>query len=235
MPRAIPHYIAAAGVQDAPLKAWNDKDPRGAYGDEVPRLARTIVRIADRASLLLAAALAEWVAYRLQPHTDERLLFDYIDAARASVVDLAYTDVEANPEEALEWKDWKGPVRGPMAAAARKLGEVVEMVDAEAPTVADVVYLANLVEFTLVDVKAFRKWRNWAIDRLLELAPLDDESPLGEPLPIEALDPEADFDPQHSKKLLRAFLATLDPKTNRWLRSPAQMKKAGFKGKPYEL
>jgi hypothetical protein len=235
MRRTIPEYIAAARVQEGPLKAWNDADPRGAYGDEVPRLARMVVRISDRGSMLLAAALAEWVAFRLQPHSPERLLFDYIDAVRACVVDLAYTDVEANPEQSLHWKDWKGPVRGPMAAAARKLGEVVEQVELEEPSDSDVVYLANLVEHTLADVKPFRKWRNWAIDRLLELASIDDDRPLGDPLPIEMLNPSGGFDPGQSRKLLREFLAGLDPKTNRWLRTPAQMKKAGFKGKPYEL
>src|SRR5688572_4520635 len=121
MPRAMPEYIASARVHDGPLKPWNDKDPLAAYGDEVPRLARMVVRISDRGSLLLAAAIAEWVAFRLQPHTDEQMLFEYIDAARASVVDLAYTDVDANPHKSLKWKDWKGPVRGPMLAAARML------------------------------------------------------------------------------------------------------------------
>src|SRR5262245_60134180 len=236
MPRAMPSYIAAAGVIDAPLKyKWDDEDPTTAYGDEVPRLADQILDMSNRAALVFGCALAEWIAFRIQPHSDDTMLFEYIDAARASSVDLAYTDVDANPEQSLEWSDWSGPIRGPLCGAAMQLGEIVAQLDLDEPCDTDVVYLANLVEFTLPDVKAFRKWRNWAIARLKELAPGEGDGELGDMVPIQALDPESDFDPKDTKKLLREFLQSLEPKANRWLRTPAEMKKAGFKGKAYDL
>ena len=57
----------------------------------------------------------------------------------------------------------------------------------------------------------------------------------GLPVPRELLDPKMTVKPQTVGKLLERYLKGLDYKKNPCLRSPAEMRKAGFKGKPYTL
>lgn len=72
---------------------------------------------------------------------------------------------------------------------------------------------------------------HWPMDPKI----LDENERQGPPVPRAAFDPSVPYDPTMDEKLLREFLASLDPKENPYLRSPAEMKKAGFPGTPYQL
>lgn len=237
MSGAAPSHVEAASIIGKPLTyEWDDKHPRRSYYEEVPRVQKAIVEISDRGILVLCAGIAQWIAFRLSTHTKNSTLFDYIDVVRACAIDLAYTDLKENaPSKSVPWEEFRGKELGPIAAAAKLLGRALEHAQRNEDLSMEGMYLANLTEHVLPDSKAFRKWRNWAIDRLVELTPADGSEFSGRPIPLEALDPAVQFEPKEERKRLRDFLKTLDPKKNRFLRSAAEMKKAGFKGSPYDL
>ena len=234
MTNLIPKYIVATGIVDALLEHdCDDNDPELMYDEEVPRLEVRISKLSFRATVALAAGFAEWVAWRMSKHSDDQMLFNYIEAIWAAVVDWHYIEPKDNPEENLLWANWQGPVRGPMCATASVLSEAVNSAMDEEPASPEAVRLSNLVEHVIPNVKSFRKWRNQAIDRLTKLYPVDDNEPTGIPVPKEVLDPSFDFKPEISTKLIDRYLKSLDYRKNPYLRSPQEMQKAGFKGTPY--
>jgi hypothetical protein len=118
------------------------------------------------------------------------------------------------------------------------------------------VALASIVRYVMPPKtkRAFSAWLDWASKRILALAPAPqpflpwpDEFPseaayheagrpyFGDPIPLEALDPDFDYKPEMRKDLLASFLSRLDWKKNPFLRSPDEMKKLGFPGTPYRL
>jgi hypothetical protein len=237
MDRLIPSHIRDSEIIGRPLGyKWNDRAPRSVVQDEVPRLEKMIAEISTRGSIVLSGAFAQWIAFRLASHSEDSILFDYIDAVRACAIDIAYTDPKKrNPYRSLTWDESIGQVKGPTVAALKLLGKAVDQVSKDEPFGAETVGLASLAEFILPDKRPFRTWRNWAIARLVELEPSIDSAPDGNAVPIEALDPASNYDPRQRKKLLGDFLKGLDPKKNKYLRPAAEMKKAGFQGVPYEL
>ena len=236
MTKSIPKYIEVTGIVDAPLEhVWDDDEPESNYDEEVPILEARISEMSDRATVALSTGLAEWVAWRMSKHSDDRMLFNYTEAIWAAIVDWHYIEPEDNPEENLPWADWKGPVRGPKCAVASILSEIVDCAMDEEPASPETVYLANVVAHVLPDIKPFRLWRNGVIDRLTMLYPVNDDEPTGVPVPKEVLDLSFDFKPEMSNKLLDSYVRCLVYKKNSYLRSPQQMRKAGFKGTPYQL
>jgi hypothetical protein len=230
----MPSFLQEAGIAEAPLKfSWNDKMPSANYGQENHRLERQLAKVSDRGVIALGAVCAEWVLWRFSKVSDTGILNSYIEAVWASLVDWLYLNPKMSPRYTVEWKDWQGKERGPIGAAAILLANGVNAVMRPEPAVRPVASLANLVELVVTDLKAFRNWRNWALDRLIEIDPYDDDQPIGVPVPREALDPTSDFKPEMSQKLIDQFLQKLDYKKNRYLRSPQELKKAGFTGTPY--
>jgi len=236
MGRSVPSHLAAAGIVGKPLTYTWDESSKPDLSDESPRLQKLIGPISRRGILVLSAGFAQWIAFLLSSHADDATLFDVIDAARAAAIDLAYVDMKKrNPDKVLATADAKGQVRAPLIAGARILGGGIRQLslkEAGAPRAAD---LANLAEYVVPDKKVFKSWRDWAIERMLELEPRSKEAPDGNPVPIAALDPGAKYDPNQAKKLLGDFLKGLDPKKNPFLRPAAELKAAGLHGKPYEL
>lgn len=234
MALSIPRYIQETGIVEAPIQyKWPDS-PFDAYGEENPRFENKLVKISDRGVVAFSAGIAEWIAWRLIKHTNDPMLFNYIEAVWAAIVDWTYMDPKNNPEDKLEWDDFDGPILEPLCAATMKMGEIIFLVSDEQPITDDGVSMANLLEFVLPNTKSFREWRNWAIEQLRRLTPrISEDDSLGVPVPREALDPQFDFKPDMTAKLIDSYLKTLDYKKNPYLQSPEKMKKTGFKGTAY--
>jgi len=230
----IPPLIHELDVVSAPLDfQWDDKVPSSNYAREDHRLERRIAKTSDRGAIAFGAALAEWVFWRLNAVSDSKIAGAYIESVWAAIVDWAYLDPKMDPQDTMKWKDWRGKERGPLCAAAMVLSRAVAVAVRGEPPNLFVSNLGSLAELVVSDKTAFRKWRNWALDRLVEIQPFDNDEPSGKPLPREALDPGFSFKAGTSGKLIDHFLRNLDYTKNRFLRSPAEMLKAGFKGKPY--
>lgn len=234
MTLTIQTHIEKANVIDEPINYTWPKSSYDAYGDENPRFERQLVKISDRGILAFSAGTAEWIAWRVGRYNNDPLLFNYVEAVWAAIVDWKYVDPKNNPEDKLEWYDFDEPIKKPICAAAMKLGQTVYLASTEQGCVSEAVSMANLLEFIISNKRAFSEWRNWAIDQLKKLTPrISEEDCLGVPVPREALDPGFDFKPEMTEKLIDKYLTGLDYKKNPYLRTPEQMKKAGFKGTPY--
>jgi hypothetical protein len=233
---AIPSYIQEAGIVDTPLTGeWNDDQHPNDWAVEAPALQERISKICDRGIVALCAGIAEWAAWRLSPHTDDRMLFQYIEAVRAGIVDWSYLDPERSPMLTIDLKDWTGPVRRSLAVATLRLGKAVDQSIREEDVTSEPVFEANLVERIIPDRAPFRKWRDAAIVRLKEFDPMGPEPRTGRPVPREVLDPNNKVKAEDGDKILDQYLKGLDYTSNPYLRSPDEMRKAGFKGTPYKL
>ena len=182
--------------------------------------------------------MAEWIAWRLSQHTEEMILFNYIEASKAGVIDWDYIDLGKGSKRytRLKKKEWKGNILGPMHDATEILIDALYNAKRSMSVAEYTVYMANLTEYILPDkVPQFREWRNFVITRFTELDPLDLDNPFGNAIPSEALDPTIKFKPSMSKKLLQAFVENLEFENNPCLKTPQRMIDDGFEGSPYKF
>jgi hypothetical protein len=109
MPPSIPHYIQASGMLDQPIRyQWNDKNPMSICGHGESKFSREVGKISRRGLAALAAGFAEWVAWRLKDHCDNRVLFEKIDAMWAAVIDWHYMHLPDVPERTLSSRIGRG-------------------------------------------------------------------------------------------------------------------------------
>jgi hypothetical protein len=236
MPPSIPHYIQASGMLDQPIRyKWNDKNPMSICGHGESKFSREVGKISRRGLAALAAGFAEWVAWRLKDHCDNRVLFEKIDAMWAAVIDWHYMHLPDVPERTLSSKDWQGPECGPVYVAFDLLDEVFDSVSRGMASSPYVGCLAQLVVHIAGKPKPFKDWYDQVLKRFVKLYPATKKDMVGPPVPREALDPSFDFKPSMAPEVLAKFLSSLDPKKNPFLRSPAEMREEGFEGTPYRL
>jgi hypothetical protein len=232
-----PAYIRDLSVVGQSLNyQWVDVSHREYWAKPVPPLQRKVARLDNRAIVGLTAACAEWVAWRLSTHADVSMLLDAAEAAWASIADWRYFDPGDKPFKHLQWDDWVGSTRRPLCVANRMLINAVDNASRDTDVSVDAVYVASLAEHVLPTLKAaFRSWRDAVIAGLLKTNPFDKAHPAGELVTREAFDPTFDYKPAAAKKLMAAFLARLNPKKNKYLRSPEKLRQVDFEGTPYEL
>jgi hypothetical protein len=222
--------------------------------DQGTKLHDALEKLTTCGVATLCAGVEEWLVWRLHESVDVARFLDHADSLIAWECDRRYRDegpltgtIPADTpvnqalgdgvwliRRATDDEFWDYP-----AAAANKAAAAI-----------------SVVKQTMPDKpkKSFLTWLDWALARAAKLDPrprkarpkrkdfADDESyraalrPIfGNPLPREALNPDADYAPDARERYLASFLESLDWKKNPFLRSPAEMKKLGFKGTPYEL
>jgi hypothetical protein len=82
---------------------------------------------------------------------------------------------------------------------------------------------------------AFKAWRHSIIRRLITMYPMDLAAPTGRPVSRNLLDPGYVPSPEMDNKHIADYLAGLNWQTNRFLRSPDELREKGFEGVPYTL
>jgi hypothetical protein len=251
--RSAPTYIQQAGVLDLPAKfPWDGYGMH--YGpSQGTKLHQALAKLTTRGLTTLAVLIEEWLLWRLHGIDRERFLH-HGDAVLAWEIDKRYRDESSIkgsiPKtganfEALRDGDWM----------LRQISDddYWEYPGVKVHTGAS---LVSIVKQTLptAQKKAFTTWLDWALQRAAKLDPGPKKNPgvigdfesreayresllpyFGNPMPREALDPEANYKPEQRDELLNRFLVGLDWKKNEFLRSPDEMKKLGFKGTPYKL
>jgi hypothetical protein len=251
--REAAYYIRAAGVLDAPATfSWEGSG--SAFGPpEGTKLHALVHRLTVCGVATLAARMQEWILWRLHAGIDVQRFLNHVDAAEAWAIDYRYKE-----DDKLEGTI---PDDTPTNSALGDAVWVLRLVTAyehwrHPQSSADAVALAHIARHIMPPKakRAFTAWLDWASKRILTLAPAPkpfladpDEFPseaayhaagrpyFGDPIPLEALDPDFDYKPEMRKVLLAEFLSRLDWKTNPFLRSPDEMKKLGFPGTPYQL
>lgn len=226
-----PSVILEAGLTELSIKyKWNDKDPFDAYGFESPRLQNKIAKISKRGIIAISASITEWMAWRFSNYDDSKELIFLLEAVWASSVDFNYIDLNGKALKGFKWTAWKGNIRGPICAAAKKLIDIVETAKIGNPIAFKTVGLFNVTMLVVNNNKVFKEWMKTSIINLLEQFPVDKKEPLGIAVPRQCL---FDENIKNSNKLIDDYLKSLDYTKNPYLQTPQNMKKAGFVGTPY--
>ena len=253
--RVPPSYIANSGVLDAPPKfPWEGKGMH--YGpSQGTKLHASLGKLTTRGISTVAALTLEWVLWRFHTAIDLERFLHYVDSTLAWEIDLRYRD----PSSLKGSIPKDTPTNQALGDAVWMVRQVTDDDYWEYPTV-DTPTTATLVSITkqVLPAKpkaAFLAWLDGAVSTAAKLDPGPRKSRpvigdfggdrdelraalrpyFGQPLPREALDPEAGYKPVQRDELLSRLLAGLDLKKNPFLRSPDDMKKLGFTGTPYKL
>ena len=206
-------------------------------------------------SIAFLAGVMQWVAGRFSGHTDVAKLLDLSVAALAYQVDWRYA--QAPPRQEL-------PEQPPVESAylllksyLRRALDPEQYWDDQYQPIAELYHATHVTNHVLPKgaKKAFSAWLKSTAQRLDQVGarkppgggrePEEFESieayrawavpHRGIPLPPQVLDPNFAYDPKDREPLIREFLASLDWKSNQYLRSPDEMVKLGFEGTPYQL
>jgi hypothetical protein len=232
---AIPGFIEEAGV-------LNSRDPDDWDDGEVPlwmytedeRLAHRIDKTCGRGVAGLSAGFAEWIAWRFSKDCDDPVLFHYIEAVWAAVVDWHYIRPVDDVAETPLPEVWKGPVRGPLCTAFNLLEEIVRGRAHSSSAYLTSSCLSKLASHVLPDPEPYKVWRRQAIRRLSVLYPRNEDDELDPPIPRAALDTRIPYTPASADDLIRDYLHGLDFRENPFLSRPEEMVRNGFQGTPYE-
>lgn len=251
-----PSYIVDADVIGKPIDcAW-----RGPLAHVGPFQVVTPLydRVASKTTcgvLTELAGFASWGAWRLARRTNVRVLLQMVEASFAAQVHPAYVD----PDGADTFEARDRPA-GQSAAAQLQifLWRAInpKWWNSYYQPIAEAYHSAKLAHHIMPATKrgTFMRWLQRVTKRLDELAPKPREQPVenedrmkkaaraaywarhrGVPLPPEVLDVSCDFDLARREELVDRYLRALRWRDNPFLRSPARMKRLGFRGTPYRL
>jgi hypothetical protein len=234
-----PPYIAKADIAPKLLDySWDEWNVRHAYMPIDQPLFKRLKKISHRAQVGLTIAEAEWVVFRYDLVSDDPLPSQYLEAAWAANVDLAYAYYIETRDD-----DWRGPIRGPLKVTLSIVVDSLFCADESPNPAENPSWMSRLAEHLLPDHTAFQQWREACVQRLEALYPappaendlFGDTDTGGPPVPREVFNPEYDFEPETKENLVNRYLAGLDYRTNPFLRSPEEMLEIGFLGIPYRF
>lgn len=231
MPLATPRYITQAGIQDRVLRyKWDDWQLEEIFDSEMEAFYGRMRKVAFRANIAFTTACGEWIIHRFGLLSNDPVPIQNMEASWAGIIDPCYS-VYWEPLD----EEWLGPIRGALSLAIifslEAIGDACQYTD---PAVSSN-RASNLAEHIMTSPGPFRVWRERVVERLERLYPLDEDDPMGDVVPREALDPTFDFRPQLTEQLVQAFLDNLIASANPFLRSPEEVMKEGFKGMPYRF
>jgi hypothetical protein len=226
-----PHYIRAARVADVAIRyEWDDWKLQAIFDNDQNDFRERMGRLSYRAALAFTIATGEWTVRRFDAVSVDPEPLLHLEAMWAGVVDSRYVRYWEPPDQY-----WLGPIRGPMRLAI--IFTLEAMVDGDA--CGDVGLSAdravNVALRVLPDQRPYLAWRERVVQRLERLYPFDPEDPMGDVVPREAMDPDAEFDVTMTEKLVNRYLRALNPGVNRFLASAEAMREREFPGTPYRF
>ena len=253
----IPNYIQKAGIVGVPLDfIWHGPQHHLGPMETVNKMFDLIASKTTCGMLTQAAGIISWGTWRLQGHTDIKILLQMVEGSFAFQVHPHYVDRKGAPTP-------KPPEQPPARSASAKLQSLLrEGLNASKywhdyyQPIDSAFHSAYLVRHIMPKdkKKIFSKWLEGMLARIKEIAPKPDEEPVededelsaeeraayyarhwGEALPPQVLDLEFDYQQNMRKELVNRFLNELDWQESPFLRSPKEMKKLGFRGTPYQL
>lgn len=225
----IPKYIQDAAIQDALIRyTWDDWNVQSIYKVENDEFHKRMLGLSHRANFAFAVACGEWSAHRFDLVSDDQTPHQQLEAFWAGIIDPGYVIWSEHPDEY-----WPGPIRGALQLAIIFTLEAMDAAFGYKDPAQSAANAWHLAKHIMTDDKPFMHWKEHVVDRLELLYPLDETDPLGDVVPREAMDPDFDFRPEMTEKLVQAYLDRLTPGLNPVLRTPEQMIESGFKGTPY--
>ena len=227
----VPRYVQVDGLTRATIRyRWDDWDVEAVDMPVDEALKQRLKGMSQRAVAAFSIAACEWVVHRFSGLAGDALPRQYLEAAWAQVCDFRYAthfDIDVD--------QWRGPVRGPLGTALRRVKFSLKQAEVEGDPAWSAGRLVRLAEHVLPEKAAFQAWRDCIIDRFIALYPFDPQESLGDPIPWQFADPAFEARPDVAEALLEAFLRQLDPAGNPFLNSFGTMLAQGFVGQPYVL
>lgn len=233
---SLPAYLTALNLSALPVDyPWDNTISNRFWAsndEDNPQLARALGLINVRASWALGVACSEWVAARVDGHVDTVDALLRIEAAWAAAADRRYANLPRpapNPPSApIEFA-------GPQRLAMRFLTNGLELYQGAGKGVrSGTQALAMLVEYIAGRQPAFSPWLTESLRRAHLHFPQVDVPVEQEPaVPKELYEPAFVWRDGIAQVSLDRFVSTLDPSRNPYLRSPDEMRAAGFPGLPY--
>ena len=229
MASTSPAYVRVPGIQSEIIRyPWDDWNVQAVDLPLDPTLAKRLSGVSARAIAAFTIGTAEWIVFRFACLSDDPRPGQYLEAGWAGIVDFAYAD-----ERDVDLGEWRGPVRGPLGYAVRRVIFALQQAATNGDPAWRAGRAAKLARHVLPDAAPFESWEERVLDRLTALYPVSSEDPLGEVVPQEALDPDIAFDIGQTEALVNAFLSRIDWRENPFLLAPEAMRERGFKDTPY--
>lgn len=224
-----PKYIDDSKICDTSLRyVWDDWDLQSIFVPQSDEFHGRMAGLTHRSNIAFTIACAEWIVFRYEKLSDDIIPFHHLEASWAGQLDWRYMKYWEPVN-----KEWLGPIRGALSLGIIFVNEVLmEAEQYEDPAMVSA-EVSNLAVHIMTDTRNFNEWRSRVIARLETYFPLDEADPLGDVVPREAMDPDFDFRPEMTEKLVQVYLDKLTPGVNPILRTPEQMIESGFKGTPY--
>jgi hypothetical protein len=228
----LTRHLTGSGAKTPEIRfEWDDWNTEAVEERPDDPLVEGLRRVSDRAILALAIGMAEWVAYRFEPLTDDRTPWQFLGAVWAAGVDWRYLSETWDSQTGEE--DWSGPVRGALKASMMAIDEVVYSARLGGNVTNGARWVSNIATHVLPTAEPFREWRDRTLERLAVLYPRHEDDLIGEVVPREVLDLEREFRVSETEVLINHFLRSLDHNGNPFLALPEELLQDGFTGTPY--
>ncbi|MBC1374390.1 hypothetical protein HCB45_15025 [Listeria sp. FSL L7-0091] len=245
----IPDILNSPSFYDAKLDyKWNS-NMRYDWDEKVSnqKLFHIFLKLNHKASIGMAAALAEWVYWRLHTKDDIDILEKHIETLWASIIDKRYVkkwEYDFIPGE-------NDKVHGVKTIALESLERSNRnFLDGAYNISAELDGQAMLARYICPDKKLFDSWLESCIRKLIPLFPIeydrdnpsaynDDEDPYydsshEQPIPREFFfSSDFDYTPRNTQVALDNLLSNLSYTNNELLNTPETMLAEGFIGTSY--
>jgi hypothetical protein len=227
----VPAYVQIDTLRQPALRFfWDDWNIEAVDMPVDAALEARLASMSQRATAAFSIAACEWVLFRFSHLTSDVLPRQYLEAAWAQLCDFHYaTHFDIDPDQ------WRGPVRGPVGTAIRRVKFALRQADIEGNPAWSAARLSRLVAHVLPDAAPYLQWRDIIIDRFVQLYPFDKEDSLGDPVPWQFADPAWTPVTADAENLLATFIHGLATGGNPFMNAPDVMVAQGFKGRPYEF
>lgn len=237
---SAPNYLKQSNCQENSVRyAWDDWKTLPALESFDQQLLTRLKRISQRAVLAFACGSAEWMVYRFDRLCDTAAPWNLVESAWAMIAHLRY-NIGNEAWSYRSQKGWEGPVKAPIKRGLEYLEAAFYSLHSEYRTdpLDFTARLSTLTSYVMPDALPYKRWSEQVVGRFEVLYPRDQADPLGDAVPRQAVDPEFDFRIEQTETLINAFLASLDYRSNPFLRSPQAVLEPfegeeDFTGTPY--
>lgn len=208
--------------------------------DPIVQQARSLTL---RARMAMGVALYEGIVFRFHRLSGDPVPVQIAEAAWCASIDARYLNYVE-----LDRENWLGPVRGPLWCGITWLLPMLYFGDDRPEEVeSGVSFLSRLLIHVVQSPLPIEHWLQATLSRLARMYPVASEDPFSDlfgdeknerrgPLVArEAFNPQFDYRRDDATPLMREFVATVDYRQNPFLRSPEELLRTGFTGRPYSV
>jgi hypothetical protein len=227
----IQPHLRSGNVASAALAfAWDEWEIKKYYWSVDKALIQRLDALTNDANLGLTNAIGEWICQRFTPFSQDPAALQFLEAAWAAAIHPAYCIYTETIDD-----QWRGPVRGPLAMTMTIANDAIFCLRDDPHVATRACWMYNLARHVIPAVDELERWFEQCVIRLERYHSngsearrpsgglFEDRPGFGRPVPREAFDPQRSYEPVEIPFLLDAFLRTLSPATNPYLRTPAEL------------